>query len=258
MFNSKLVWVIVFGSILLCCALAVIAAIGYMVVFSPASSNGVITAPAAVADSELNSTSLDLTNEVELTTPAMTYEQLEQEINGLSKYIGGYPPSFESEEERAAVYDKWLELKEAAEAHAAVTPDEEIGLYLLSELYRQGHNMDVPEAGQQAGRSLENCLLTYPESVKCHFSAMYFYLSVGGTHLDQAEESLQFLKAYFDPDLDAEVEAGYVFLYLYQQDAALAKRQIDFYVQNFPDDSRAEVFSKIKDSLGDTIPVREP
>lgn len=196
-------------------------------------------------------------NAVQLEAPTMTFEKIESEIDTLNRYIGSYPPRFDNENQRGLVYKKWLSLVSEAEAYNKVNSNIEESLYLLSELYRQGHNMDVKGSAENALNSLDLCLLSYEHSIKCNFSASYFYLSIGAAYLDKAEKSLSILKNHYSPRLNDEVEAGYVFLYLYRQDVPLAKKQIDLFIQSFPNSSRVSAFTNIKENLGETIEWKE-
>ena len=171
----------------------------------------------------------------------------------LNRHIGSYPPHFSSEEQRQKIYKKWLDLMSDAEAYAKLKPESEDGWHLLSELYRQGHNMDVKQAGEKTIAILGKCLAKYPRSVGCHQSAAYFYLSVGPGYLPQAEHSLSTLRAIHSPKLDPEVESGYVFLHIYRGDAPAAKGQIDQYLKHFPKDGRAEIFKDIRKGLDNPI-----
>lgn len=180
--------------------------------------------------------------------PSLTLSQLSQEIKQLNKYVGWYPPSFNSEEEREAIYRKWLKLASDAEAFARSEKTEEV-LAALSELYRQGHNMDVEHSHDKAISNLNLCLEKYPKSVECNFSAAYFYMSVDPKYLSRAETSLNTLRQHFAPKLNADVESQYVFLYLHQKNDPIARQQIDKFIKNFPNDSRVSVFKKIRPAL---------
>ncbi|WP_444935479.1 hypothetical protein ACJJIW_13885 [Microbulbifer sp. JMSA004] len=186
-------------------------------------------------------------------SPTMSFSEIRQSILKLNQFIGGYPPSFTNEKERELIYRKWLVLVSEAEAFYTVHNGSEESLYLLSELYRQGHNMDVEGSAEKAFNNLSACLHTFKKSVMCNFSASYFYLSIGPAYLDKAELSLSILKEHFSPNLNSEVESGYVFLHIYHQDIPKAKQQIDFFIQKFPNSSRVAMFENIKQNLGDTI-----
>lgn len=192
-----------------------------------------------------------------LQTPTLTFREMEKQVGQFNKYIGSYPPSFASESEREDVYEKWLALVAEAEAFNSANPGTEKSLYLLSELYRQGHNMDVKGSAEKALKNLDSCLSGFEYSVACNFSASYFYLSIGQEYLDKAQISLDVLKNYYAPDLNDEVEAGYVFLYLYRQNVPMAKKQINSFITNFPNSSRVPVFADIKESLGEKIEWKE-
>lgn len=190
---------------------------------------------------------------VTIQAPTMTFSEIEKSVGALNRFVGSYPPRFSDEAEREAIYKKWLSLVSEAEAFNSINQNSEESLYLLSELYRQGHNMDVKGSAEKALGNLESCLSFFPKSVPCNFSASYFYLSIGPNYLDKAEQSLSALKQHFSPNLNDEVEAGYVFLYLYRQNVPMAKKQIDIFIENFPASSRVAAFTNIRENLGDTI-----
>ncbi len=185
------------------------------------------------------------------TVSSRNYKELFKEITNLNQYIGMYPPRFKNEEEREVIYQKWLDLVADAEAFATTTDKKEGGYYLLAELYRQGHNMDVRGSANKAKENLNSCLSPFPKSVLCNLSASYLYLSIAPPNLSGAEKSLNTLRKVYSPEFNSEVEAGYVFLYLYQENFSKANAQIDKYLYYFPDGSRAEDFVKIKSHLGE-------
>jgi hypothetical protein len=205
-----------------------------------------------VPGTDLNEKLFEL-NPVRLEAPTMTFQELKKEVSSLNRYIGGYPPHFSNESERDKIYKKWLSLVSEAEAYNKVNQMTEKSLYLLSALYRQGHNMDVNGSAEKALKYIDSCLQIYTRSVSCNFTASYFFLSIGPAYLDKAENSLSTLKKHYEPSLNEEVEAGYVFLYLYRQNVPMVKKQIDSFIKNFPDSSRVEVFVKIRENIGETI-----
>ncbi len=146
------------------------------------------------------------------------------------------------------VYKKWLDLVSDAEAMPVSATTEEQVLFISSELYRQGHNLDVSGSAQKAISKLDACLTTYPKSVPCNMSAAYFYLFIGPQYLSTAEKSLQLLREHFAPKLDAEVESLYVLLYLHQQNEAMSKKQIDKFIKHFPNHKDVDIFSKLRDA----------
>lgn len=188
-----------------------------------------------------------------LDAPSMTYEAIEAEMNSLNGYIGSYPPRFADEKEREVIYRQWLSLLAEANAYNKLNAGTEKSLYLLSELYRQGHNLDVRDSTENAANNIDLCLDSYDKSIMCNFSAAYFYLSIGPDYLDKAEKSLVFLKQHYSPKLNSAVEENYVFLYLYRQDVASARKQIDSFIKNFPASEKVAMLVEIKAGLGETI-----
>jgi tetratricopeptide (TPR) repeat protein len=183
--------------------------------------------------------------------------QLSKKSNSLKKYINQWPPNFRDEVERQEIYGEWLDLVSDAEALKLKNVEEEANFAVLSELYRQGHNMDVKGSAKKAMESLDACLSKFPQSVACHFSATYLYLHIGPKYLDSAEKSLETLKKHFAPKLHSEVEKGYAFLYLFRRDVPKSKAQIDKFLKHFPDSSQAKDLKLIKENLGNTIEYKK-
>ena len=192
-------------------------------------------------------------NPVTIQAPTMTFSEIKSQVGALNKYIGSYPPRFKNDTVREVIYKKWLSLVSEAEAFNSKHPNSEKSLYLLSELYRQGHNMDVKGSAEKALNNLNSCLSLFRYSVPCNFSASYFYLSIGPNYLDKAEQSLSILKQHYAPHPNEEVEAGYVFLFLYRQNIPMVKKQIDSFTKSFPNSRKVAAFANIKENLGDSI-----
>ena len=187
----------------------------------------------------------------EIEAPTLSLEELEAEINFMNGYIGSYPPRFKNEAERQKIYEKWLILVAEAEAYAKANKGSEASFYLRSEFYRQGHNMDVVGSAEKTFQHINACLKLYETSIPCNFSASYFYLSIGPSHLKEAEKSLATLRAQYKPELDDEVESGYAYLYIYQQDIPKALKQMDYYIENFPNSPRVAGFKQMSSALKD-------
>jgi hypothetical protein len=88
---------------------------------------------------------------------------LEVRVGMLQDVIGRYPPKYDSEAHREATYARWSEVLGCVEALPA-DRDAEKRLYLLAELYRQGHNMDVQGAAEKSAEALARCLDAFPAS----------------------------------------------------------------------------------------------
>lgn len=167
--------------------------------------------------------------------PTRTKQALAAGINGLNATIGGYPPKFESDVHRARTYQLWSDLLADTMAYEATEGWSEASYFHLAELYRQGHNMDVLGSAGEAERNIEACIAAFPKSKPCHFSSIYFYLSIQPDFASRAERSLTFLRAALAPTVDLNVERHYIILYLYQEKLPEALAQMEHYLATFPD-----------------------
>jgi len=181
----------------------------------------------------------------ELEKPSKGIESLISDIGQLNSYIGSYPPKFKNETEREEVYIRWQNLLSDALAHKKSTPNELKVHYSLSELYRQGHNLDVVGAAEKAHDSIQECIGINSNYMPCHFSSSYFYLSINPDYIKYAETSLKALREYYGKNKHPEVESGYVFYYLYLKDVGASINQINNYLDNFGDESERAAFFKL-------------
>ncbi len=180
--------------------------------------------------------------------PGASLASVGGEVAILQQSVGGYPPRFTSEGQRDAIYTRWSRALLQARGLPGDPEHLETKLYLLSELYRQGHNLDVQGAAPLAMSTVERCIELYPRSRKCHFSASLFYLSVTGPPqaLDKAERSLIVLREEAAPTLDENAEAGFIRLAIAREDRAEANRLIEQYLIAFPRSPRAETFRRFQ------------
>lgn len=126
--------------------------------------------------------------------PSLSLAEIEKEIKKLSSVIGGYPPIFKSAQHRDETYKKWSNLLQETFAHQQSLASTEQILYLFSELYRQGHNLDVRNAAKNASKSISECLIVNSQSVPCHFSSA-FLLVCQSRVCGQRREKPQFFKS---------------------------------------------------------------
>ena len=174
----------------------------------------------------------------------------------LNYYIGGYPPRFSSEKERDDIYSKWTELISEAEYWAKIEKNEKT-LYLLADLYRQGHNMDIIGSGDLAINNINLCLNKYPKSIPCHFTSMYFNLSAGEAFLGKGKESLDFLREYYGANKNPDIEAGYIHYYMLMRDNESAKEQIKRFIKIFPKHRDGKFFEDILPALDNKIEINK-
>jgi hypothetical protein len=174
--------------------------------------------------------------------PLRKIDSLTSKADALNSVIGHYPPAYTSEEQREKTYALWSDLLLDVNA---LPHDSENFLFLNAQLYRQGHNMDVRYAAQKSDEYIQSCISAYKKSERCHLEATYLYLQIGPPNIKLAKKSLKVLRKIYKPKLSEEVEAGYVFVYLYSRDNKGSIKQINKYLKEFPSAGRAEMFKKI-------------
>ena len=190
--------------------------------------------------------------------PSLTPEEIENNIGQLNGIIGGYPPRFENPGHRLEVYRFWLEQVAEAEHFAAENKDQELAHVFRADLYRQGHNMDVSGAAERTIENLNLCFREFEMPIMCHRTAMFFYVSVGGKYVDEAEKHVTFLKNYYGDDLDHDVEQGLIWLKLFRGDMAGAKSAIPAFLENFPNSNNSELLEMILKDSGQIRIVNQP
>jgi hypothetical protein len=186
---------------------------------------------------------------IESGTASQSLEQIAEKIKSFNVFIGGHPPQFQSEQQREDIYLQWSQALVDAKIHSAGQSETEPMLAVLSELYRQGHNMGVEGAGKLADETIERCIEKFKNSVSCHFSSSYFYLAISPRFAPRVERSLAFLRSNFAPRINLEVERAYIFFYVYQGKPAEAAQQIDYYLSVNASDPEREVLLKLKQGL---------
>lgn len=175
-----------------------------------------------------------------------TMTELRGRANDLHRYIGSYPPRIENERQREEVYGQWTEALRQAWQIENQMPQDEGTLALLADLYRQGHNLDVSGADRKAIEALDRCLARYADSVRCHLTASYFYLSINPQYAPKGEASLMRLRELMKTHENPDIERSLVFAYLVQQKMDLALKQVDHYLTLAPDD---EHMRKVREAI---------
>lgn len=178
------------------------------------------------------------------------------EMHSLNRQVGSYPPRFTEESGRMQVYRQWLDLVADAEAHRRQAPLQSRPYEILAELYRQGFNMDVENSARRAIVQLDSCFQRDPASSACHRSAMHFYLSIAPYRIEELQQSLEFLRQEADSSPDPAVEAGWAWLHLYQGDTTALKRQLNYFLERFPDEPEAAEFRKMRQRIRDSVGYR--
>jgi hypothetical protein len=94
---------------------------------------------------------------------------VDSKLATLGPILRGYPPHVSSEEERERVTREWQETEDAIKELAAAYPKNAGIEWRLGELYRFGHNLDVPDAGAKCVAHLERAIALRPDYVDAYF-----------------------------------------------------------------------------------------
>jgi hypothetical protein len=168
------------------------------------------------------------------------YDAIRAAAASLDQYVGSYPLRFPSDEVRDQVDAKWQSTMKQAWAFEKKHGRTEQTLHLLAELYRKGHNMEVENTAANAFEVIDECLKRFPESINCHFSAAYFYLSINPKYAPKGQASLLWLRARLTPEVNEDVVRGLMFAYLYQKRPLEALAQAEYVLQHYPNSEVAK------------------
>ncbi len=178
-----------------------------------------------------------------------SYDEIEKQIEILNSVIGRWPPKFKNEEEKIQVKLYWHNVLWDAKVYYSKNGETSQSMFLLAELYRQGHNMDMNGSGDLANDFIEDCLNKFSNSVDCNRSAIFFYLSIHPKFAPKAKKSLDFLRNHYKPKYSEEAERGHIFYYVLLQNHTSALKQIEKYLEIFPDSKERQGVLELKDSI---------
>jgi len=183
-----------------------------------------------------------------LDSMTMTEAELSSNVDALNTYIGSYPTNIENAAQRQQVYEFWSKQVAEAEAFARLNPNTENAFSLRSELYRQGHNLDVAGSADRARENLTLCFEKFENPISCHFSASYFYLSINPEFADKAKPSLDSLRQHFGENHNSDVDRGFVFYFLMKNDLENAVKEAKGFLKNHPDYDDTALFDMLVNS----------
>jgi len=168
--------------------------------------------------------------------------ELDRQIQELEIWLSDYPGQFESEKERRIVHARWFSAVERASVLMNVdlgNPEIQLRAGML---YRQGHNLDIPEAASSAYSILSRCISLSPQHVECRYELARLFLSSDARFAPAAEKLLLEARSLIAPAIRPEFEAALANAFFKQGQRSSALRQIDRYLTLVPDDVKAQRF----------------
>ncbi len=177
--------------------------------------------------------------DVELTRELLA---IDAEIDALEYWLSDYPGEFDSQQERARVMARWRAVVERAVVLSNVDLQNPALFARVGNLYRQGHNLDIPEAASSSYAVLNQCIALARDHIDCHFNLARLLLASAPRNAARAEHHLNRVRALIEPDSRPEVEKALARAYFVQGRRSAALRQIDHYLSLQPDDLDAQRF----------------
>ncbi len=180
---------------------------------------------------------------------------LDDEIAFLEESLGERPPRIESEKHRALLLARWSGAVDRSIRLTNVDLKNPALLVRTGDLFRLGHNLDVPDASAFADRTLKQCLFLAPDYVDCYYALARLYLVLPPRFTDAAERLILRARLLVEPETRPEFEQALASVYLEQGKEEAALRQIDIYLELRPDDRQAR---RLRESLFQSVHGRHP
>ena len=176
---------------------------------------------------------------------------LDDEIEYLEQFVGSTPPKIESEKQRAIIVARWSSAVERASRLMNVDLKNPELMARTGDLFRMGHNLNVPDASAFADRTLKQCLFVAPEHVECYYTLARLYLALPPRFTEAAERLINRARILIEPEKRPEFEQTLASVYLAQGRERAALRQIDVYLELRPDDEEAlRIRKELAQSIG--------
>ncbi len=127
--------------------------------------------------------------------PAGAYERHLQDVDGklsaLRPVLGGYPPQISSDAQLKEVKRQWTDTENELKTLRETYPNSAEIEWRLGEVYRFGHNLDIPGAAQLCVAHLERAISLQPDLVAAHLELGMFYTDAGIRWAPLGERSLR-------------------------------------------------------------------
>jgi len=181
-------------------------------------------------------------------TPAPDANRLarvDAQLDALRPILRGYPPNVTSAEQRQDVTRQWEETEADLKSLLESDPDNPQLQWRIGELYRFGHDLDVPGAGAQCVSHLERAIAMKPDYVDAHLELGIFYTKAGLKWAPLGEANLKKAIALSAPTPLPRAWRVLTFAYYYQGRFAESAGAADQYLTMSPDDDDLRKMKKL-------------
>ncbi len=143
--------------------------------------------------------------------------QLQAQRLRFNVIIGGWPTRIRNAEEGREVRKLWEKAFKDADALVKQCPDSLDAQFLVADLLRMGHNIDVPGAAQASHDLLQAICKANPTHFDAHYSLAALYIAIDPNAAPLAEKYFLKAEALAAPRVVADIYQGLGFACLYQQ-----------------------------------------
>lgn len=164
---------------------------------------------------------------------------LESTITQLSPKLGGYPPRIEGETEKKQVVEQWQQGIDVGEIliKEVSTENKAYAYWKTGELYKMGHNLDIPGAWEKAESYLMRAIEKDATLIGPRIALGMLYVNTSPTYAPDAEsifkDALPLVKK---PEDLRRIYDGALFALYYQGKLDVAANVVEKGLEMFPDD----------------------
>ncbi len=173
-------------------------------------------------------------------------QQLRTELSYFNRVIGGWPTRIHNAQEGQEVKKRWDGAVSAAQSLLKQRPESVDAKYVLADLLRMAHNMDVAGAAQTSHTLLSEILQTHPHHVEATYSLASLYVSIDPQAAPRAEGLFLKAETLAAPQVIPGIYQGLGFACLYQNKVPDAIRYFERYLQLYGDPEIQHLLDDLK------------
>ena len=186
--------------------------------------------------------------------PAGAYERrlqdVDEKLGAIRPILGGYPPKISSDAQLAEVKLQWTNTEDELKNMRETYPNSADVELRLGEVYRFGHNLDIPESGQLCVAHLERAISLQPDLIAAHLELGIFYTDAGIRWAPLGERSLRRAIQLSGATPLPRAWRALTLAYYYQGKFPDAVAAADEYLSLVPDDERFRQLRQLAKSAG--------
>jgi cytochrome c-type biogenesis protein CcmH/NrfG len=173
-------------------------------------------------------------------------KQLRDDLVFFTRMIGGWPTLIKTSQELQEVTKRWNTTYHQAEALLKQHPESVDVQFILADLLRMGHNIDIQGAAQASVQLLRHIIEATPNHFQAHYCLASLYVSVGPQMAPLAEKFFLKAETLAAPNVRADIYQGLGFACLYQDKILNALEYFEKYLKLQSDSRIQQVVDSIK------------